>query len=336
MLGRLSLRFGWSHFFLEYTPGSRDSGDGATLLTRPMRLATVLSLTLCTCLSAQVQFNRDQIQVTVNGKPFTTFHYGEESGKPYLAPVRSASGKVVTRRFPMEDTQGESRDHLHHTGLWFSFDDVNGTKLWENDPSYTKPHMGRIVVRNAEWKKGEPVLTVTMDWRDTDGKVLLTENRKMTFAGDDKLRAIDFEIILTAAQDVVFGDTKEGAFAIRLDDAFTEKRGGKMTDADGRATMAKVWGKRSNWVDYTTDLQGERIGVAMFDHPQNPRHPTYWHARDYGLFALNPFGQNAFDPAQPESHWKLANGQSLTFRWEVVIHSGDANVAELYKKYAGK
>lgn len=296
-----------------------------------------LLLLFAATLSAQVNFSRDAIDVTVDGKPFTTFHYGAESGKPYLSPLRSASGKIVSRLYPMEQVPGESRDHLHHTGLWFSFDDVNGTKLWENDPSYTKPHIGRIVVRSAEWK-GD-VLTAVMEWRDPAGQVLLVEERKMTFPSDPKLRTIDFTIALTAAQDVTFGDTKEGAFAIRLAEPFTERKGGKMVDADGRVGMAKVWGKRSNWVDYTAEVEGERLGVAMFDHPSNPRHPTYWHARDYGLFALNPFGQNAFDPDKEESHWKLPKGEALTFRWRVVIHPGDAegaHIAELYRDYAAK
>ncbi|HKE21640.1 MAG TPA: PmoA family protein [Bryobacteraceae bacterium] len=299
----------------------------------------VIFLAAGACLPAQVRFQRDQISVTVEGKPFTTFHYGAESGKPYLAPVRSASGKIVTRHFPMEDVAGESRDHLHHTGLWFSYDDVNGVKFWENDPTYTKPHMGRIVVRRAEWKEDSPTLEAVMDWNDPAGKTLLVEDREMTFSGDAKLRAIDFQIVLKAAVDVIFGDTKEGAFAIRLADAFTERKGGRMVDADGRATMANVWGKRSKWVDYTAEIEGERLGVAIFDHPENPRHPTYWHARDYGLFALNPFGRNAFDDKQEESRWKLAAGEQLVFRWRVVIHSGDAetgHVADLYKDYAGQ
>ncbi len=303
-----------------------------------MRSILILGFALCSCLSAQVRFSRDQISVDVDGKPFTTFHYGADNGKPFLAPLRSASGKIVTRRFPMEEVASESHDHVHHTGLWFSYDDVNGTKFWENDPSYTKPHMGKIVVRSAQFQPGDRsgTLTAVMDWRDTAGKTLLVEDRKMTFYSDPKLRTIDFEITLTAAVDVTFGDTKEGAFAIRLADNFTEKKGAKMVDADGRVTMANIWGKRSNWVDYTAELDGERLGVAIFDHPKNPRHPTYWHARDYGLFALNPFGRNAFDPTQEESQWKLPAGQKLVFRWRVVIHPGDAesgHVADLYKQY---
>lgn len=285
-------------------------------------------------LSAQVRYAPDTHAVTIDGKPFTTFNYGADANKPFLAPVRSASGKIVTRGFPMENLPGESRDHLHHRGLWFSYDDVNGVKFWENDPSYTKGNIGRIVVRDAKWKDG--TLNAIMDWKDSAGKTLLVEDRDMTFSGDANLRTIDFRIALTAADDVTLGDTKEGAFAIRLVEAFTEKKGMRMTDADGRATMKNIWGKRSNWVDYAAEVGGEPLGVAILDHPSNPRHPTYWHARDYGLFALNPFGRNAFDPTQEESQWKLAKGQKIEFRWRVLIHPGDTSVSDLYQAYAAK
>ena len=91
-----------------------------------------------------------------------------------------------------------------------------------------------------------------------------------------------------------------------------------MVDADGRTGMAHVWGKRSNWVDYTAELDGESLGVAIFDHPQNPRHPTYWHARDYGLFALNPLARNAFDDQAEESH-----GSCRRARADVPLARGD-------------
>ena len=315
-------------------PNWQKIAQALTLIT--MRIPIVLAFAAASLLA---QGPPEEITVNLDGKPFTTFHAGTNANKPYLAPLRSASGKIVTRGFPMENLPGESRDHLHHRGLWFSYDDVNGTKFWENDPSYTKPHMGKIVVRSASLKEGKnsSTLTATMEWRNTEGKTLLIEDRTMTFYPDPNLRTIDFRITLTAAEDVTFGDTKEGAFAIRLLDNFTERKGVKIVDADGRIGMAKVWGKRSNWVDYAGEVGGEKIGVAMFDHPSNPRHPTYWHARDYGLFALNPFGRQAFDETQAESQWKLPKGQKITFLWRVVIHPGDVetgHVADLYQKYA--
>jgi hypothetical protein len=237
--------------------------------------------------------------------------------------------------------EGESRDHIHHTGLWFSYDDVNGVKFWENDPSYKATNKGKIVVQSGGGLKpgaGSTVLKALMDWNGPDDKTILHEDRLMTFISRPALRIIDFDITLTAPEKVVFGDTKEGAFAIRLADALAEKNGsGKMVNAEGAEGMKNVWGKRSNWVDYSGTLEGEKLGVAIFDHPSNPRHPTYWHARDYGLFALDPFGQHAFDESAAESHWTVEAGGSLHFRWRVVIHSGDtatAHIAELYKEYA--
>ena len=49
-----------------------------------------------------------------------------------------------------------------------------------------------------------------------------------------------------------------------------------------------AWGKRADWCDYFSEHDGKVYGVAIFDHPQNLRHPTWWLARDYGLFGANP------------------------------------------------
>ena len=314
-----------------------------TFLLMPMRYSFLLFCVAwggaaCAQTSSLVP---DDITVNVDGKPFTVFHSGGDANKPFLAPLRSASGKIITRGFPMEKIEGESRDHMHHRGLWFSYDDVNGFKFWENDPSYTKPNMGKIIVKKASLKegKGSSTLTASMDWRGSNYQMLLVEDREMTFYSDPKLRIIDFLITLTANDNLIFGDTKEGAFAIRLSDAFTERKGLKIVDSKGRTGMKNVWGKQADWVDYSADVDGEKIGVAMFDHPKNPNYPTFWHARDYGLFALNPFGQQAFDPKLDIRRTILARGHQLVFRWRVVIHPGDAEsakIADLYKQFAAK
>jgi len=193
-------------------------------------------------------------------------------------------------------------------------------------------------VTKAEWKDSARTLAASMEWRDPQGKPLLIEDRTMTFSSDPGVRIVDFDIKLTATGQVVFGDTKEGAFAIRLADKLAEKNGGKMVNAEGQSGMANVWGKRSPWVDYSGEVEGETVGIAIFDNPANPRHPTYWHSRDYGLFALDPFGQKAFDKNAEESHWTVNAGQSIRFRWRVLIHSGDAvtaKIADLYQQYTG-
>src|SRR5215831_1200600 len=136
--------------------------------------SVILSLIAAGALSAQARYSPDTHVVSIDEKPFATFNFGADANKPFLAPIRSASGKIVTRGFPMENLPGESRDHLHHRGLWFSYDDVNGVKFWENDPSYTKGTIGRIVVRDVRWKDGKEsgTLTVITDWKDGAGKTL--------------------------------------------------------------------------------------------------------------------------------------------------------------------
>src|SRR5438045_9741344 len=88
-------------------------------------------------LPAQVEFQRhaDRLSVYIGGKPFTELFYGKETTKPYLHPLRSASGKIVTRQYPMAQAAGESTDHPHHRGLSFSHADVNGFNFWARDPS---------------------------------------------------------------------------------------------------------------------------------------------------------------------------------------------------------
>jgi hypothetical protein len=297
----------------------------------------IIVLPLC----AQVRYIPDQHEIDIDGKPFTTLHTGEDANKPYLWPLRTADGKLITRRWPNEKDTGESHDHMHHRGLWFAYDEVNGVHFWGNDPSYaTKdPKIGKIVVTKTSWSGGGKKGTLTMDadWNGPDGKTLLREHRLMTFYDDPKDRIIDFDITLTAAEPVTLGDSKEGAFAIRLADSLSEKKTGHMVNAEGKQGMKNVWGKRSNWVDYSGEVDGEKVGVAIFDAGSNPRHPVYWHSRDYGLFALDPFGAHAFDPSQPESEWKLDPGKSLRFRWRVVIHPGDAqdaHIRDLYQKWS--
>lgn len=163
----------------------------------------------------------------------------------------------------------------------------------------------------------------------------------MTFSGDAKVRAIDFDVTLSAVAKTVFGDTKEGTFAIRLRDELTEEKGtGRMTNAEGLSTMKQVWGKKSEWVDYAGTVEGHQVGIAIFDHPGNPSYPTWWHARDYGLFAANPFGEKDFTGDKSNNGSVTVDaGKSLRFRYRVLIHPGDTAAAGLgtaWKKWSAQ
>lgn len=311
-----------------------------------MKLVAALTV-VCFPAFTQVQVTQTEgrIEVAVNGQPFTTFYIGPETTKPYLHPLRSASGKIVTRRYPMENVDGEARDHVHHQGLWFTHGDVNGVDFWANHPTQAAaqkgPPKGRVVLRRVDAVKSGPLqgtIRATFEWLDPAGKTLLREQRTMLFHAHRAQRQVDFDIRLAAIEKARFGDTKEGTFAIRLATSLEEKHTGKMISAEGNVGESKVWGTRSPWVDYSGVLDGEKLGVTIMDHPGNPRHPTYWHSRAYGLFAANVFGEHDFlrDKTRDGS-MTLEAGQAWRFRYRVVIHPGDTTTAPLaaeYRQYA--
>ncbi len=305
----------------------------------------LLAFALALPLAAQVKItpSADVVKVEIDGKPYAEFVMRDSAAnKPYLHPLRTAAGKIVTRRFPMEKVEGEVYDHPHHRGLWFSHGDVNGIDFWGNESSYKKSKLGKIVLKklngvNSGAKSGS--IDATFNWNDPDGKTLLTEERVLTFYSDPKLRTVDVDVKLTAAAaPVKFGDTKEGVFAIRLATQLDEKHTGRMVNAEGKSGEKLVWGKRSAWVDYAGQLDGETVGVAIFDHPSNPGAPTHWHARSYGLFAANIWGMRDFmNDKTMDGGMTLDPGKSMRFRYRVVIHTGDATaagIAALYKQYA--
>ena len=291
--------------------------------------------------TAQVRFDAhaDYVAVNIEGKPFTTFYFAGAAPKPYLHPLTTAGGNRITRLYPMENVAGETHDHPHHRGLWFTHGDVNGLDFWANEVAVHNPKRGIIVnskvlsVKNGD---SQGVIESSCDWAGPGEVKLLAEHRTMTFYSSPDSRVIDFDVTFTAATKVTFGDTKEGFFAIRLRDELSELKGsGMMVNAEGKKGMGDVWGARSPWVDYSGDLEGKKIGVAIFDHPENPKHPTFWHARDYGLFAANAFGEHDFlKDKTKDGSLTLQPGRSLRFRYRVLIHNGDTEAAGIAKEYA--
>jgi hypothetical protein len=292
-------------------------------------------------LCAQVKFtpSDDRVAVEIDGKPFTTFYFAGKAPKPYLHPLTTAAGLRITRNYPMEMTEGETRDHPHHRGLWFTHGDVNKVDFWINEEP-RRPHYGIITkgkVLEAKGGKQKGVIKASCEWQSPASEPLLTETRGMTFYSAKDVRTIDFDVTFTAlAGKVVFGDTKEGFFAIRLRDEFTErKKGAVLQNAEGKRTMREVWGKASPWVDYSGTLEGQKLGVAIFDHPGNPKHPTFWHARDYGLFAANALGEHDFfNDKTRNGSLTIEKGKSLRFRYRVLIHPGETADANLPAKFA--
>ncbi len=330
------------------------------LLRRLIALIALTALFSCSPASApdRVVLTQadDRVDIAIDGKPFSTYYFVPESPKPYLHPLRAASGAVVTRGFPMKtDIEGESTDHPHHRALYFAHGDISGVDFWhEGEPEGRKVETaaGKQYVEEGRprGKTSFQELLSATSGADTgelsarfhlvapDGKVLGSETQKFVFHADDQGRTIDCEFTIKATSGPVkLGDTKEGTFAIRVVHSLRESEGAVMLSSEGGRGEEEIWGKRAEWVDYSGTVEGESLGIAIFDHPRNPKHPTYWMARGYGLFAANPFGEHHFykDPSRDGS-LTIPEGEALTLRYRVVIHSGNASeagIAERYKSY---
>jgi len=300
---------------------------------------------------------RQKVEIFVGEKLFTCYIYADNLEKQSLYPIHSASGKIITRGYPLIPRPFERADAPHQLGLWFNYGNVNGLDFWNNSNLVSadqKSRYGSIKFRkilSQNPKKGE--LKVCSDWVDNTGNVLLNEETSYVFSGTSDRRTIIRTAVLTALQTVTFNESKEGLLAIRMDRVFEEqyKKPSKLIDADGKISEilmvnndglnglyhnangvigADVWGKRSPWVSLRAVKDGEIVSITIFDNKNNPNYPAWWHARGYGLFAINNLGGREFDKKADKVIIVLLPGQKLKFRYKIVV-TGDLGDNEINK-----
>jgi len=300
-------------------------------------LAIVLFTASASAARFEVDENDTSVNVLVDGKLFTTYHV-KSGNKPILYPIIGPTGKPMTRSYPMKDAaETERADHRHHRSLWFTHGDVNGTSFWhEESRSGMIEHQEFLRVEGGE----QATIVTRNDWVDDDGEKICSDVRTLVFGADENVRWIDFDVTIMADEKpVVFGDTKEGSFGIRV--AGTMKvdaeNGGHIVNNKGD-TDKDTWGKQASWVDYYGPIDGETLGIAILNHPTSFRFPTYWHVRTYGLFAANVFGIHNFENNnEKDGSYTLEPGKSLTLRYRVLLHKGDqeeGQVAQSFVEYA--
>jgi hypothetical protein len=278
----------------------------------------------------------DGVAVKLDGALFT--NYLVRSGKkPVLWPIIGPTGKPMTRAYPMDGSTAiteDQKDHLHHRSLWFSHGKVNGVDLWSEGPrSGSTEHREFVEIAGGKTAKIE----TTNDWLDQNSKKIAEDRRTLIFSVDGESRIIDFAIVIRAnAGKVELGDTKEGTFAIRVPDeiSVTAKKGGRIVNSEGLKDQA-AWGRPAAWVDYHGPMDGKILGIAILNHPSSYRFPTYWHVRDYGLFAANPFGSKAFSgDSSKNGNIVIKDGDSLQLRFRVVLHQGDEIVGKISERFS--
>src|SRR5215469_1524060 len=302
-----------------------------------------------------------RVDVTIDGRPFTSYIWPTSLKKPVLYPLVTDEGITVTRGYPLQPQPGERVDHPHHAGLWFNYGDVNGFDFWNNSDAI-KPEdrakMGSIVqTKIVSTKSGsdQGELLVESTWVTGTGKEILRQTTRYIFARQPHGRAIDEVVTLKALDRAVFHDDKEGVLGLRVASWLEspDEKGGEFRDANGKITKVEgdgspgasgvyltsegvrggaAWGTRARWCSLTGHIDGHTITIAILDQPESPGYPTYWHARGYGLFAANPLGRSIFDPKQPPFNFTLEKGQTATFRYRVLLISHEADAADLNRE----
>ncbi len=293
-----------------------------------MRTLTLL-FSIVSVASAQLSIKSEEGTVTIFSKGEMITQYRTDSKVPYLYPMSAPGGTNLSRHWPMKtDVAGEDTDHPHHRSFWLSHGAVNGFDFW----AWTGKKDARIIHKSSSDVKAEgntASFTVKLAWQG-DQKTILEETRSYQIEEiDADTRAVDISSTLKAANgDVIFGDTKEGFCAFRVDRSLRLKgptaKGG-IVDNKGRKNN-DCWGKKSAYVTFHgPDDQGKPTVITMMDHPQNLRHETWWHARDYGLLAANPFGIHDFEAKKDKTlgNYTLKDQETVTFRYRLVLHRGE-------------
>lgn len=306
-------------------------------------------------LSPRVTFVNDvaskKVLVKINDEPFTSYVYDGQTPKPILYPIRTKSGKTVTRGFPYEPRPNERIDHPHHAGLWLNYGDVNGLDFWNNSyaiPTEEKHKYGTIFHQEIlDMNEDIGMLSIKAVWRTPDNVDLLEETTQFIFSEEGDTRSIDRSTTLKAFQDVSFKDNKEGMIGVRVtrELELPSDKPAAYTDAEGNVTEVKalnnegvngnyfgsegltgndVWGTRNKWVKLEGSMEAETVSLTIIDHEKNVGYPTYWHARGYGLFAANPLGQVIFSEGKETLNFKLNKGESTTFKYRILVHNGSA------------
>lgn len=264
-----------------------------------------------------------------------------EARKPFLWPVLSEGQVGITRNYPMGKDVPAKEDHPHHRSIWTSYGDINGNDFWSEGGPMDKPRPGYQRTDDVKFGNADNYAWIKAKntWIDWDHNPVIAESREYRFyPSPAAARYFDVAVTFKAAYgDAFFKDTKEGgilAFRTRPDVTETTKNA-TLVNAEGATGMAETWGKPSNWTDYYGEVAGHGLrGIAVFDHPGNMRHPTTWHIRDYGLNGANCFGLSYFTKKEQNGDFMLNNGESVTFNYRVLIHSGNSEDAKIPQMYA--
>ena len=257
------------------------------------------------------------------------YRFGNVPFKPYVESLRSPVGVNVLRDAPS--------DHLHHHGLMFAMN-VDGTEFWgeAGQPGRQRPRYLELIPPHAERGLHKTGLVQTLEWLGPDNTAIMLQEKRTIEAwrsGDLGASLISWqsELHVPPGKDAVelqgrayFGLGMRFPKAMDTDGTFFNADRGQ--GANGTNDVP------SRWCAYTASADGRLVTVAMFDHPDNPRHPARWFTMD------TPFAYLTDSPGLQHGPLILTKAHPLKFRYGVAVWDGSVEpkrIESLYRRWAG-
>jgi hypothetical protein len=293
--------------------------------------------------AVEFQSQAGSVAITIGGKPFATFTYQDENtSRPFFAHVRAPGGVQVTRNHPpMEGKDAPGHDWTH-PGIWMSFGDINGSDYWR----LAAPVKFQRFLEEPKGKPGRGGFKARYDYLDQKNpdEVVCHEDFHCQIQVAPAGYLILWDSTFSSDKELTFGDQEDMGIAFRVATPIRAERdsetglppgNGEIRNSEGGLNEKETWGKTAKWCDYSGELSGQRVGIALLPHPENFR-PSWFHSRDYGLLVANPFGRASFGQGE-KSAVKVAPGEILRLRYGVLIHSsapcGAINMDDAYENY---
>jgi len=288
---------------------------GAILLSLPASAAKITAVRVGT-----------KINVSVDGKFFTSYIFSEDEKYPFFFPVNGpATGLSVTSM--------RNAEYPHHSSLFFGCDLVNGGNWWQEGLE-----RGRIISVNPEIiKQGGDTVIITDEciWSRPGAVSPIKDRRKFTITSPSKdLYQIEAEIVMEMLTDVRILKTNHSLFSVRTAPDISVKYGGTMINAEGLRSEKETFGKKSAWLGFYGKRGAVTEGIAILQHPSNPWYPAPWFTRDYGFMSPTPM----YWPENDKDIF-MKKGTVLALRYLVLVHSGDdsqARIGEIFSDFSRK
>ncbi len=289
-----------------------------------------------TRLASEVSLKQEsgKVVVTIGGEIVATYVYADsEIPRPYFAHVHGPGGVQLTRNFPPIEGQDATDHDTMHPGIWMAFGDLNGTDIWRNKgrvvhQRFLQPPTGGI---------DHGSFAVENRYETAGGQPICQEDCRLTFLVRPLGYLLLWDSTFSSDGEFSFGDQEEMGLGVRMATsiAVTSNQGGRLVDSEGRNGAKEIWGKTADWCDYSGPSGDFHAGITLMPHPDNFR-SCWWHARDYGFVAANPFGRSAMGAGAPSK--VIVRGDApLRLRFGLMMYGDSrrrlADPSEAYRDY---